>query len=148
MAETSVNALNYQHFEAAQVAADKCAAAWGSSAPHWVDDESLRDYRLRLLKPYKNFSKDWRQANLSDTHDPTVLDNAEKDIYRCATAAATSNETFPNMLRAVNIKDATGRLITKFYGDPEHCWGPFKLPVRRVMGFRTGEVPVTFQRHN
>jgi len=38
-------------------------------------------------------------------------------------------------LRQTVEYDHAGRKLIKFYGDPEACWGQFKGPVQRVIGW-------------
>jgi hypothetical protein len=122
-------------FVEAQSKADRIAQMWGDSAgaPLWQNGESLGNYTRRLLGKYKVHSPTWRDKNLADVH-ASVLDIAETQIYADAQAAAM-NPASGQPLRENITTDRTGRKISSFIGDAESCWGPFKLPSRRVKGF-------------
>ena len=49
-----------------------------------------------------------------------------------------AREAEANRLTEVIERDITGRQISRFYGDPEVCWGAFKLPGRRISRVNTG----------
>jgi hypothetical protein len=126
-----------QRFEAAQIKAQAAADRWSFDVERWTQNEKLTDYRLRLLKPFVKHSPEWRGANLREVARAGALDGVENQIYDSAIRAATSNGTFKNSLHAVKMRDQSGRDVTKYFGDPEACWGPFKLPARKVTGFNT-----------
>jgi hypothetical protein len=58
-----------------------------------------------------------------------------------AMKSASLEDRLRNYLRAFCAEDVerverdmTGRCITRFFGDPECCWGPFKQPFKRLLG--------------
>jgi hypothetical protein len=61
----------------------------------------------------------------------------ERQLARARTDAALAAKATPGTLVEEIVFDATGRRISRFHGDPEVCWGPFKQPGRRITGFRT-----------
>jgi hypothetical protein len=125
-------------FIGAQIKAERVAQAFGDSAgaPRWMNGEQLGDYRLRLLSPYKRHSQAWAAVPVEALDG--VLDVAETQIYADALVAASSPSVIgAGQLREVIEVDRTGRRITKFAGDPEACWGPFKQAPLRVTGFDT-----------
>ena len=127
-----------EKFVQAQARAEKVSMAFGDSAPRWLNGESLVQYRKRLLRGFQSHSPAWKASDLVGVNDETTLANIETQVYADAMTAAMNpvSDDGP-MLRAVNEKDRTGRVITKFYGSPEACWGPFKMPARALSGIRT-----------
>jgi hypothetical protein len=128
-----------QKFVAAQMKAERVAQAFGDSqgAPRWLQGESLTQYRQRLLGKYKQHSANWKGVELSKLN-ADALDIVETQVYADAYQAATSPSTVEaGTLRSVTETDYTGRRITRFYGDPEACWGPFKRQARLVSGWQT-----------
>ena len=126
-------------FVDAQVKADRVAQAFGDSAgaPRWQQGETLPQYQRRLLGKFKAHSASWKDKDLTKV-DASVLDIAENQIYADAMAVAMNPATIgPGMLREEVQTDRTGRRITRFHGDPEACWGPFKQPGRRITNVRT-----------
>jgi hypothetical protein len=125
-------------FVDAQVKADRIAQAFGDSAgaPRWQNGETHSNYVRRLLAKYKVHSPAWKEKDLAKVHD-SVLDVAEVQIYADAWTAATKPATSEGQpLREIITSARTGRKISSFVGgDPEACWGPFKLPSRKVKGF-------------
>ena len=127
-------------FTEAQLRAEPVYHALGDSngAPRFLQGETLLGYRKRLLTPHKAHSKAWKDANLDAITDETVFGNIERQIYADAlTAAQNPIIDQPLTLRPVTRTDATERKITRFYGDPEACWGPFKSGRKAVIGFNT-----------
>lgn len=126
-------------YVAAQVKCERVAQAFGDSegAPRWMNGETLPQYQRRLLGKYQGHSVSWKGKDLSKV-DASVLDVAETQIYADAMSAAIRPAGITEgVLIERTEQDRTGRKISKFSGDPEACWGPFKLPSRRVAGFQT-----------
>lgn len=120
-----------------QSKAERVAQAFGDFAPRWMSGESLPQYRQRLLSKFKQHSADWKGVDLAKLGDD-ALAVAETKIYADAWGAATRPVNIEGgTLREVTENDRTGRKITRFYGDPEACWGPFKQPARHVTGWNT-----------
>jgi hypothetical protein len=83
-------------------------------------------------------SKQFKGANLAKVHDPNAFEVVEQQIYADAMSEATHPTTFrPGELRAVATPDASGRTITRYFGDPGACWSQFNPPVRHVRRFMT-----------
>lgn len=126
-------------FVAAQSKAERVHQAFGDAAgaPRWTQGEKIDQYRRRLLSAFKKHSKAWAEVDLA----PFVgkaLDVVEDQVYADSiTAAKNPTDIGPGMLRESVTVDATGRRISRFYGDPEACWGPFKQPLRRIERFNT-----------
>jgi hypothetical protein len=137
-------------FVDAQAKAERIAQAFGDSAgaPRWLNGESLHNYQRRLLSKYKGHSTAWKEKDLARVHD-SVLDIAETQIYADAWTAATKPASVEGQpLREIQTSDRTGRVISSFVGDAEACWGPFKLPTRRVTGFTAPPPPpVVIRQH-
>jgi hypothetical protein len=51
--------------------------------------------------------------------------------------AFQDREAAAGRLTEVIETDRTGRQISRFYGDPELVWGPFKMPSRLIASWRT-----------
>lgn len=131
-----------QQFVAAQVRADSVFQAFGNAegAPRWLAGESPFNYRKRLLSAHKDKSPAWKSVDLDKITDEVSLANIEATVYKDAMDAATRPvmDSAEPMLRAVKTRDATGREITTFYGNPEACWGAFKhRSGKSVTGFNT-----------
>lgn len=125
-------------FVTAQSRADKVAQAFGESAPRWLVGETLTAYRARLICKYQPHSPRWKSSDVSRIHDSATLGNIEEMVFADALATARNPTAGSGLvLREVNETDGAGRRITKFYGSPEACWGPFKAPAMRVTGFKT-----------
>ena len=61
----------------------------------------------------------------------------EQQLRKAKSDAAFAAKATPGQLVEELVIDPTGRRISRFHGDPEACWGPFKQPGRRVVGIRT-----------
>jgi hypothetical protein len=121
-------------FHAAQSKADAVYTAFNDSAPAPLVGERLIDYRLRLLKPLQPHSAAWRNTEIPANEQ--VLKVAETQVYADAAAEARAPSNVPAGTLVERIeKDITGRRITRFFGDPEACWGPFKIPAKCVTGW-------------
>jgi colicin import membrane protein len=118
-----------------QSKAERVAQAFGDSAgaPTFVNGESERDYRIRLLAKYQSHSKAYKDADLAKVGDETVFTAIEDAIYSDALNEATN----PAVLKAgvlipQKIKDGAGREITKYIGQDGACWDKFNPPIRHV----------------
>jgi len=123
-----------------QTRADPAYRATGhDGAPGRLLGESVTDYRLRLLNGVKAKSPTWRGATLPRAAD--VLNAAEPQILSDAVASLRDNANYaPGELKEVIERDATGRRITKFYGDNSITWAPFQpSSVKYVTGFGGGK---------
>ena len=120
-----------------QARADAIARAFGDAAPPRLAGERLFAYRCRLLEPLKKHSPEWRTVDLHRLQADS-LEVAERAILDAARREATRPTSFrPGELVERTETDATGRNITRFFGDPEACWGIFKQPSRIVTGWST-----------
>ena len=127
---------DHRRFAAAQSKAEGAYQAFGDSAPQWVNGETLTQYRQRLLGKFKQHSEQWKNVELSKLGDETALSVAETTIYADALNCAHDPANVPaGTLREVTETDFSGRKITRFFGDPEATWAPFKSPSQLVVGF-------------
>ncbi|MGH8321592.1 MAG: hypothetical protein ACRESI_06530 [Gammaproteobacteria bacterium] len=125
-------------FVESQIKADKVAQAFGDSAPRWQNGESLLQYRNRLVRKFQAHSPKWKDADLSMNHDVKTLSNIEDMVFADAIGAARNPAaTDAPFLTPVTETDATGRRITRFFGNPEACWGQFKMPARGMININT-----------
>jgi chemotaxis protein histidine kinase CheA len=116
-----------------QSKAEKVAQAFGDSAgaPPFVNGESEADYRIRLLSKYKNFSKSYKDADLTKVGDASVFGAIEDSIYADAMSEAARPSTVQRgVMIPVRNKDAAGREITRYVGHADSCWDQFNPPVR------------------
>lgn len=122
-----------------QVRTDDVAQYWGQRAPRFMPGETVAEYRLRCLSPYKKFSKEWKDVELSRI-GTEALDVAEAQIRADAIAAARrgDDEAAQGVLREVRTVDAAGRTHISFVGDWRTAFSPWILPTRgaRVMKTR------------
>lgn len=120
-------------YRTAQGKADRVARVYGDSAPNWLAGESLQQYRRRLLSPYQKYSSTWRDANLAGIRDESAMTVVENSIYADALSARTSSDNYkPGELREVRETDQSGRVVSRFFGDPKAAWAPFQSQQRRV----------------
>jgi hypothetical protein len=117
-----------------QVKAERVAQAFGDAAgaPPPVNGESERDYAVRLMTPYLKYSKKWKDTPLEGIND-SVLAAIETDVYADALNETIRPTQFsPGFAIPTRQKDAAGREITRYVGDPNAIWGKFNPPVRHV----------------
>lgn len=118
----------------AQVKADSVFSSFGKRAPIPLSGENPMAYRRRLMIQLQEHSPDFKAVDLSAIADSQLLSAAEKHIYADAQKAA-SLSVGPGMLREIKRKDATGREISTFEGDPSVTWAPFQSGKRQVTSF-------------
>ncbi|HIB4715696.1 TPA: NUDIX hydrolase [Klebsiella pneumoniae] len=118
----------------AQVKADSVFSSFGKRAPIPLSGEKPMAYRRRLMIQLQEHSPDYKAVDLSAIADSQLLSTAEKHIYADAQKAA-SLSVGPGMLREIKRKDATGREISIFEGDPAVTWAPFQSGKRQVTSF-------------
>lgn len=126
-------------FIAAQSRAEAVAQAFGDSAgaPRFLNGEGLNQYRRRLLSKVKHHSADWKDVDISAFSDK-ALDVVENKVYSDAMSAARNPRLIgAGVLRSRVERDVTGREITRFDGDPEACWGTFKMEPRVITGWNS-----------
>lgn len=125
-----------------QAKAERVHQAFGDSAgaPHWLNGESRVQYVARLASKFKDHSKDWKSVDLNVLPE-AALDVAATRIYADALAEAAHPTTVrPGVLLPQFVKDAAGRVITKYVGDPNACWDQFNPPVRHVRRILTNGI--------
>jgi hypothetical protein len=117
-----------------QMRAEPIFQAFGDSngAPFFLNGESETDYRIRLLDPFKQYSSRYRDSDLSKIADAAVFESVESSIYEAARASlADRGRRFKlGVLNPQHIRDAAGRVITKWNGDPMAAWNAFCPPPR------------------
>lgn len=118
----------------AQVKADSVFSSFGKRAPIPLSGEKPMAYRRRMMIQLQEHSPDFKAVDLSAIADSQLLSAAEKHIYADAQKAA-SLSVGPGMLREIKRKDATGREISTFEGDPSVTWAPFQSGKRQVTSF-------------
>ena len=131
-------ALTVTHSEAhaqalrdAQARADAAYVQHGRQAPMPVHGEQVTDYTRRLMGGLQKHSKDLASMNLAGI-PPTILPVFERQIYADAVAAARSpTDVAPGTLREIVTTDGAGRKVREFFGHPDACFAPFKIPAQR-----------------
>ena len=120
-------------FAAAQMKADRAYQAWGlGQAPPALLGESLRDYRLRLAQPLKQYSRHFKDSSLESIGDEGAFSTVEDSIINDAVTASISTVVEGAPLRMVTEKNESGHTVRKFYGDPSVTWGPMMGGAIRV----------------
>jgi hypothetical protein len=99
--------------------------------------ETVRDYRIRLLRRYKHHSPDWKGIDLQSISDPKIFDSAEARIYADARAAGATPEVPDGYLHERVRTDISGRRISEFYGSPRVWMRTFSGSRRYVRSFKT-----------
>ena len=122
----------------AQHKCDVVASAFSRSAPRQLDGESIRNYRIRLLQPYKANSAEYAGVgdDILKALPPKVFDIAENKIYADSIAAARNPNVPAGELWPVYETDATGRRMTTWRGQPRVWLEQFSCRPRRVIGIR------------
>ncbi|MHB8423931.1 MAG: hypothetical protein ACYDB9_02075 [Gammaproteobacteria bacterium] len=127
--------LQEEYSRVQQRADDAYRAVGCDGAPLHLSGESLTDYRHRLLRGLQGKSPTWRGVQLPRAAD--ALAAIEPQILRDAVASLRDSANYgPGQLKEVVERDATGRRITKFYGDNSVTWSPFQpRQIAYVTGF-------------
>ena len=115
-----------QQFVAAQQRADKVYRAFDSEAPQWLIGETLHQYRRRLLEPHQTHSQKWKTTDLAKIGP--ALDVAEDQIYADAYRSACE-PTDDGKLRRITERDAAGRSISRYVGDPRAFVDQFRANI-------------------
>jgi hypothetical protein len=107
-------------------------------APRPMDGETVRAYRVRLLKNFRHNSPDYKDVPIEQIAQlpPAMFDVAESRIYADSVAASACPEVTAGYLREVKRTDASGRQISTFYGEPRTWMSQFAGQTRRVANFR------------
>jgi hypothetical protein len=105
----------------AQSRADAVERAFGrndAAVLGCVPGESALGYRRRLVRQYQRHSPRWKGARVEAIGYDTI-GIVEGDVYKDAAAAARDPKNFgPGELRAIKERDESGRMVTRFVGDP------------------------------
>ena len=116
---------NADFFAAAQARCDSCASAYGSSAPRPMDGESLRAYKIRLIRPYQRASKTFKDIDLHSVANAQLFEKIESTIYDEARQDANNPTLIPQgMLRRDQGQDGCRAHYEYLCGPPYHVDGP------------------------
>jgi hypothetical protein len=123
----------------AQLRCDAVAGMFGRQAPKPMDGEKVRNYRVRLLRPYQHNSPDYKDVPKEEllALPPAAFDAAEKRIYADAMTASASPTVAKGYLHMVKRSDETGRTHILWFGEPRTWMSQFAHPTRRVAAFHT-----------
>ncbi len=99
----------------AQARADSVAAHFGGQVSAPILGETPLAYRKRVLLGFQRHSPRFKNTQLGPLDSPS-LSLVEDHVYADAVAAAKKPP--PGVMREVSERDAAGRLISRFYGDP------------------------------
>lgn len=123
-----------------QQAAPAYYAAVGAAPPAHLPAESVEAYRIRLASGLQPFTKTFRTTSTRDLDQMRragALHIAEATIY--SEAVEHARRPVGPLRETQDPPDRSGRVITRFFGSPEDCWGPFKQQPRSVSRFNTKE---------
>jgi hypothetical protein len=113
----------------AQSRADAVERAFGrndAAVLGCVPGESALNYRRRLVRQYQQYSPRWSGARVEAIGYDTI-GNVEADVYKDAAAAAMDPNNYKaGELHAIKERDASGREITRYVGDPDGWMIHFK----------------------
>ncbi len=110
----------------AQVRADRVAQMFGDSVTPPMHGETPISYRKRLASKFQKHSKTMKDTRL-DSLTGAAFDLVESKIYDDAQAVALNpSEITAGRLIPQVYKDAAGREITTFTGDPDAWMNQFK----------------------
>jgi hypothetical protein len=124
----------------AQARCDAVAMAWGGRAPPPWPSETLLDYRVRLMAPFKKYSGQWKSSDVALlARAGADLDGIEGQIYADALSSAARPEVEGDRLVQRIRTDETGRQIKEYYGSWRTAFGPFLAPARAVTAIGTAE---------
>src|SRR6185437_1505070 len=113
-------------FADAQMRADSAYQAWGKAAPHALHGESLREFKIRLLRPLQQHSKRYAQSALDLIGDDAAFQVVSDAIINDAVAASSDPATVgTGALREITTTMPSGHRMTKFVGDPSVWIAPF-----------------------
>jgi len=123
--DTPMPAAERDALAVAQARADSVEAKFGTTALPPVPGETSIQYRKRMLAHFQKHSPAYRNMR-AEMVDATMLDAVESQVYADAAAHATDPANYkPGELRAIQERDAAGRLVTKWVGDWHAAFGAF-----------------------
>src|SRR6185437_6912774 len=113
-------------FADAQMRADAAYQSWGKAAPHALHGESLREFKIRLLRPLQQHSKRYAQSALDLIGDDAAFQVVSDAIINDAVVASSDPATVgTGALREITTTMPSGHRMTKFVGDPCVWIAPF-----------------------
>ncbi len=112
-------------FADAQAKCDSVALLYNQQAPRQMVGETGLAYRTRLVKPFQQHSKQWKDVPLAGLNDAAFA-IAEAAIYADAAAAASSVPGAGGRLREIRRRGPHGREIIEFAGPVGEWSAPFK----------------------
>lgn len=122
---TEVPATERDALANAQSRADSVSAMFGERAPQPFSGELSVDYRKRILKKFQAHSAKYKESRF-DSADAATLDLVEDVIYNDAVVAAKAPALArPGILMPIEKRDAAGRTITTYVGDPIAWMAPY-----------------------
>lgn len=135
MIPKQISDADYAKMADAQAKADAVYMAFGDSAPRPLQGESLGSYRRRLASGLKAHSPSLKDVNLMKITDKAAYDFMEQTIFADALNAAMKPTDLPEgQLREIREKDVTGRVISRFVGEPRAWMGTHSARRRLVTG--------------
>lgn len=126
-----------------QMRAEGVAMAFGDSnaiTPPMFDESPIA-YRKRCAAAFQKHSAKSKGIELRSL-DGAAFDMVEERIYADAQAAAHTPAALPKGRLHASVDTSTGHRVTTYNGDPEACWGQFKMPgfsgkINKDVGKRT-----------
>jgi hypothetical protein len=115
----------------AHATAEVIARALGDFAPDPAPSESSLNYRKRLASNFQKLSKDWGKVDLK-LIPPDTFAQVEVAIYKDAAQEARepTSLTIPRGQTVMReTRDASGRIVRKYFGDERGVWAQFQNPL-------------------
>lgn len=119
-------------FADSQAKCDSVAQLYNQQAPRQMVGETRLAYRTRLVKPFQQHSKQWKDVPLVGLNDAAFA-IAEAAIYADAAATASSVPGAGGTLREIRRRGPHGREIIEFAGPVGEWSAPFKSGSRSLI---------------
>jgi hypothetical protein len=118
-----------------QSRAEKAYLGWGMRANPPLAGETLRNYRLRLLRPMQRHSKQYSKSDLELLpRDEAIFGATEAAIYADSIAASSSPDSVPRgQLRMIVKRLPSGHIENTFIGEPAAWMDRFAGGSRRYV---------------
>jgi hypothetical protein len=109
---------------------------YGQAADAPRANESDIGYTRRILKSASRYSAQWSGVDF-DKLPTSALPVAVKQVIDGGLETFKRSGPGCGPLRETVEVDRTGRKVSRFFGDPQHCWAAFKQIPRYVTGWNT-----------
>jgi hypothetical protein len=120
-----LSAEDRNKYAEAQLRLDSACQAWGRQARAPLHGESLRNYRINLLKDLQPHSRAYKDSDLASVVDEAVFSNVEAAIINDSIAASNVHIAPGAPLTKRTRVNESGHKITTWHGDAAIAWAPF-----------------------